>query len=68
MTLDKEWDLKKISVSRSGHLYIIEGRCSAEHYTAVENQNSVSVHFTSEQILPFGFAEQYSRPLLSHND
>ena len=27
-------------------------------YTAVQNQNAVSAYFTSEQILPFGFAEQ----------
>ena len=28
-------------------------------YTVVQTQNVVSVHFTSEQKLPFGFAEQY---------
>ena len=26
-------------------------------HSAVENKNTVSAHFTSEQILPFGFAE-----------
>ena len=29
-------------------------------YTAVQNQKAVSAYFTSEQILPFGFAVQYS--------
>ena len=27
--------------------------------SAVENENTVSAYFTSEQILPFGFAELY---------
>ena len=27
--------------------------------TAVQSQKAVSAHFTSEQILPFGFAERY---------
>ena len=35
---------------------------SANHvYTAVQTQNAVSAYFTSKQILPFGFADQYSR-------
>ena len=29
-------------------------------YTAVQSQNAVSNYFTSKQILPFGFTEQYS--------
>ena len=29
-------------------------------YTAVQSQKAVSAHFTSKQILPFGFAQQYS--------
>ena len=28
-------------------------------YSAVQKQKAVSAHFTSEQILPFAFAEQY---------
>ena len=28
--------------------------------TAVQSQKAVSAYFTSEQILPFGFAEQYT--------
>ena len=31
-----------------------------ELYTAVQRQKAVSAYFTSEQILPFGFARQYS--------
>ena len=30
-------------------------------YTVVQSQKAVSAYFTSKQILPFGFAEQYSR-------
>ena len=29
-------------------------------YTAVQSQKAVSAYFTSKQILPLGFAEQYS--------
>ena len=29
-------------------------------YTAVQSQKVVSAHFTGEQILPFGFDDQYS--------
>ena len=29
-------------------------------YTALQSQNAVSAYFTSNQILPFGFAEQYA--------
>ena len=32
----------------------------AEQYTAVQRQNAVSAYFTSKQILPFVFAEQYT--------
>ena len=28
--------------------------------TAVQSQKAVSAHFTSKQILPFGFAEHYT--------
>ena len=28
-------------------------------YTAMQNQKAVCAHFTREQILPFGFTEQY---------
>ena len=28
-------------------------------HSSVENENTVSAYFTSEQILPFGFAELY---------
>ena len=28
-------------------------------HSAVENENTVSAHFISKQILPFGFAELY---------
>ena len=31
--------------------------------TALKSQKAVSAYFTSEQILPFGFAEQNSRHL-----
>ena len=35
---------------------------SAKHdYTAVQIHKVVSAYFTSKQILPFGFAEQWSR-------
>ena len=29
-------------------------------YTALQSQKAVSAYFTSEQILPFGFAGQYT--------
>ena len=29
-------------------------------YTAFQNQKAVSAYFTSNQILPFGFADQYT--------
>ena len=29
-------------------------------YTAVQSHKAVSAYFTSKQILPFGFAQQYS--------
>ena len=29
-------------------------------YTATQNQKAVSAYFTSKQILPFAFAEQYN--------
>ena len=32
---------------------------SAQHYSAVQSQKTVSAYFISEQILPFGFADQY---------
>ena len=31
-----------------------------EHYSAVQMQKAVSAYFTSDQILPFAFAGQYS--------
>ena len=37
----------------------------SECYIAVQSQKAVSAYFTSEQILPFGFAEQ-SRPTGVH--
>ena len=30
-------------------------------YTVLQSQNAVYVYFTSKQVLPFGFAEQYSK-------
>ena len=35
---------------------------SRAEYTAVQRQKAVSAYFTSKQILPSGFAEQYSHP------
>ena len=32
---------------------------SVLHYSGVQSQKAVSGYFTSQQILPFGFAEQY---------
>ena len=39
-------------------------------YTALQSQRAVSSYFTSEQVLPFGLAEQYSIafPQLCLND
>ena len=37
----------------------------AIQYTAVQSQKAVSAHFTSEQILPFDFAKQYTPVSLS---
>ena len=31
----------------------------SQTYSAVQSQKAVSAYFTSKQILPFGFAEQY---------
>ena len=44
----------------SAHRADIGGQLSAAlfSYTAVQSQKAVSAHFTSKQILPFGFAEQ----------
>ena len=40
----------------------VQGMDTTEHskYTAVQSQKEVSAYFTSKQIMPFGFAEQYS--------
>ena len=35
-------------------------------YTAMQSQKAVSAHFTSDHILPFGFAKQYIRQKLSN--
>ena len=36
-------------------------------YTAVRSEKAVSAYFTSEQILLFGFAEQYNKYVFSHH-
>ena len=37
---------------------------NVEAHTTVQSQKAVSAYFTSEQILPFSFAEQYTWTLI----
>ena len=55
-------------VSKYIYVHLIPELCSPEilliemiyYYTAVQSQKAVSAIFTSEHILPFGYAEQDS--------
>ena len=40
----------------------------APHYTVVQSQKAVSAHFTSKQMLPFGFAERYKCCYTCHSN
>ena len=42
--------------------------CVFCEFSAVQSQKAVSDYFTSKQILPFGFAEQYCRVLMQRRD
>ena len=56
MTLDKE------RITQDNHLTEMDSMIAWISYSAVPSQTAVSAYFTSEQILPFGFAKQYSDP------
>ena len=36
-------------------------------YSALQSHNAVTVHLTGEQLLPYGFARQYSSAYTCHN-
>ena len=46
----------------SGHVEPMLHQCVTQHYAALQSQKAVSAYFTSKQILPSGFAEQYKYP------
>ena len=47
------------STTLDQHRINIRSTPSVSYYTAMQRQKAVSAYFTSKQILPFAFAEQY---------